>query len=63
MTLYHRDLELLAHLASGLPMHRIAERLGMSPRTLRRRMRHLCDRIGVTTPIEAVAWAARRDLI
>lgn len=57
------DIELLAQLASGMPMNRVAARLGISERTMRRRTRDLCDRIGVTTPIEAVVWTAQRDLI
>ena len=57
------DLRLLTLLAGGLPANAVARKMNLSPRTLRRRTRSLCDKIGVHTPIEAVAWAARRLLI
>ena len=57
------DIALLALLASGLPTEAVARRLGLSERTVRRRTRFICDRIGVTTTVEAVAWAARRHLV
>ena len=56
------DVTLLALLASGLPTEAVARRLGLSERTVRRRTRIICDRVGVTTTVEAVAWAARRHL-
>jgi DNA-binding CsgD family transcriptional regulator len=57
------DLRLLTLLAGGLPANAVARKMNLSPRTLRRRTRAVCDKIGVHTPIEAVAWAARRLLI
>ncbi len=57
------DVELLACLARGMTREHIARRLDVSQRTLRRQTRDLCDRLGVETVIEAVAWAARRQLI
>jgi DNA-binding NarL/FixJ family response regulator len=54
---------LLLLLAEGLPLDAIARRLSTSSRTLRRRIRVLCDRIGVQTPLQAAVWAARRGLI
>ncbi|MGH3329636.1 MAG: LuxR C-terminal-related transcriptional regulator [Streptomycetales bacterium] len=57
------DVRLLALLAEGLPMEAVARRLEMSDRTVRRRTRALCDRIGVKSPIQAVVWAARNRLI
>lgn len=57
------DLLLLAELAKGVGADRVGRRLDVSGRTVRRRLRGICDRIGVETPIEAVAWAARRRLI
>jgi DNA-binding NarL/FixJ family response regulator len=41
----------------------VAHALNTSERTIQRRTRDLCDRIGVRTTVEAVAWAARRQLI
>ncbi|GAA5082891.1 DNA-binding NarL/FixJ family response regulator [Thermocatellispora tengchongensis] len=57
------DLVLLAELAKGVTVDRVGRRLDVSGRTVRRRLRGICDRIGVATAIEAVAWAARRRLI
>lgn len=57
------DLRLLALLADGLPMDAVARRLELSERTVRRRTRALCDRLGVSTPIQAVVWAVRNRLI
>lgn len=57
------DCQLLSLLANGCPPQIIARELNTSARTLRRRIRTLCDRIGVATPIEAVAWAVRNRVI
>src|SRR5690349_12545261 len=48
------ELAILRHVAEGLPMDSVAQRVGTSPRTVRRRMRNLCDRIGATCAIQAV---------
>lgn len=57
------ELRLLAALATGAPLTAVSQGLGISERTVRRHIRNLCDELGVRTPIEAVAWAARRRLI
>ena len=57
------DLELLGLLAAGLQVESVARRLDTSDRTVRRRTRSICDRLGVRTMVEAVAWAARRRLV
>jgi DNA-binding NarL/FixJ family response regulator len=57
------ERRLLLLLAEGLPLDAVARRLCTSSRTLRRRIRVLCDRIGVRTPLQAAVWAARRGLI
>ena len=57
------DIELLRLVAAGLPLESVARRLGTSERTVRRRTKAICDRLGVTAPIEAVVWAARQGLV
>lgn len=57
------DLALLSLLAAGASLELIARRLDLSERTVRRRVRRVCDRLEVGTPVEAVAWAARRHLV
>jgi DNA-binding NarL/FixJ family response regulator len=57
------DLELLRLLAEGLPMEAVGRRLDLSERTVRRRVRSICDRLGCTAPVQAIVWAAQRGLI
>lgn len=57
------ELELLRLLAEGLPADVVARRLAISPRTLRRRTRDVCERLGVDTTVQALVWAARRGLV
>lgn len=57
------EIRALACVAKGMTLDTIARRLDVSDRTVRRRIRALCDKLDVTTPIEAVVWAARRKLI
>lgn len=57
------DVRLLAVIATGIPIASVAGRLEISDRTVRRRVRVICETLGVRTMIEAVAWAARRGLI
>jgi len=47
----------------SIPADVAARQLELSARTLRRRLRTICDRLDVGTPIEAVVWAAKRQLI
>jgi DNA-binding NarL/FixJ family response regulator len=61
--LSHQEVELLRLLAEGLPVDAVARRMSTSERTIRRRVRAICDRLGVGAPITAVAWAAHRGLI
>ncbi|MGW5671644.1 LuxR C-terminal-related transcriptional regulator [Micromonospora sp. NPDC003776] len=61
--LSEEDVALLSLLARGLSLEAVARRLETSERTVRRRTRTICDRLGVNTAIEAVVWAARRSLI
>lgn len=57
------DLTVLRMLSQGATVEVIARDLNVSVRTLRRRNRQLCDQLEVRTPIEAVVWAVRHQLI
>jgi DNA-binding NarL/FixJ family response regulator len=57
------ELKILALLADGLCFDSVAARVAVSPRTLRRRLRCVCERLGVAHPVQAIVWAARRGLI
>jgi DNA-binding NarL/FixJ family response regulator len=57
------DLALLALVAQGLTVEAVGRRMLLSERTVRRRLRTVCSVLEVATPIEAVVWAVRRDLI
>jgi DNA-binding NarL/FixJ family response regulator len=61
--LSRQDVELLKLLACGLPLDAVARRLNTSERTVRRRVKAICDRLGCTSSIQAVVWAARQGLV
>jgi DNA-binding NarL/FixJ family response regulator len=61
--LSRQDVELLRLLAGGLPLDAVARRLNTSERTVRRRVKAICDRLGYTSSIQAVVWAARQGLV
>lgn len=58
-----RDRRILALLANGLSDHVIARDLGVSTRTVERRVRDLMNRLAATTRFQAGAQAARRRWI
>ena len=60
--LSQEDVELLRLLAQGLPMGSVARRMRVSERTVRRRTRAICNRLGVVASIQAVVWAAHEGL-
>jgi DNA-binding NarL/FixJ family response regulator len=57
-----RGVELLRLLAQGLPLDSVARRVINTGRTVRRRTRPICNRLGFDAPIQAVVWAAQRGL-
>jgi DNA-binding CsgD family transcriptional regulator len=57
------DRALLTLLVSGLKDDAIARQLGLSTRTLRRRLQHLLDELGVTNRFQAGVQASRRGWI
>lgn len=61
--LYDDEIRVLALLATGATQGTAARQLGISPRTLRRRLQMLCDRLCVATVTEAIVWAVKRGLI
>lgn len=57
------ELAILTLMASGLTLDSVAIRICVSQRTLSRRLRGVCTRLGVSHPIQAIVWAAREGLI
>lgn len=57
------DVEILRLLSLGQTTDAIARRVGVSERTVRRRLRAIADDIGVDSSIEAVVHAVRAGLI
>jgi DNA-binding NarL/FixJ family response regulator len=57
------DVAILVLLAGGHTVHTVARRVGMSERTVRRRLRLMADDLGVETTIEVVVHAVRTGLI
>jgi DNA-binding NarL/FixJ family response regulator len=58
-----QERALLAMLADGMVLDAISRRLNLSERTVRRRVRALCDRVGVDTTVQAVVWAAHEGVL
>jgi DNA-binding NarL/FixJ family response regulator len=61
--LREQDVVLLRQVATGAQTEVIARRLGVSERTVRRRVRGICERLELDTAVEAVVWAAHRGLV
>lgn len=57
--LWQRDIDLLKIMAGGATLDEAAGQVHLSPRTVRRRLESIRNRIGVATTIQAVVWAAR----
>lgn len=57
------DVRILRLLSEGHTTDVIARHVGLSERTVRRRLRTLADEIGVDSTIEAVVYAVRSGLI
>ncbi|MEI7059021.1 helix-turn-helix domain-containing protein [Nocardioides sp. CCNWLW239] len=57
------EVEALALFARGYTIERIARALGISERTVRRRLRAAADTLGAGTSVEAVVRAVRSGLI
>ena len=57
------ELAIIRLLAEGIVLDAIARRLSLSERTLRRRLRALCDRVGVDSPVQVLVLAVRQGLL
>lgn len=57
------DLAILTLLAAGSTVDVVARTVGLSERTVRRRLRLIADDLGVETTIEVVVKAVRAGLI
>jgi DNA-binding NarL/FixJ family response regulator len=58
-----REWQLLQLLAEGLDDAAMAERLSISPKTVRNHMVHLLDKLGVHSRLQALVLAARHRLV
>jgi DNA-binding NarL/FixJ family response regulator len=57
------ELAVLRLLAKGEALGPAARRLGMSERTVRRKVRSACAKVGCESTIEAIVWAVRNKLL
>lgn len=57
------EIRVLALLAAGATHDTTARRLGLSPRTVRRRLQAARECLGVTTAVETIVWAAKHHLV
>jgi DNA-binding NarL/FixJ family response regulator len=56
------EIAVLRLVAEGEALGPVARRLGMSERTVRRKVRSACAKLKCDTTIEAVVWAVRNEL-
>jgi HD-GYP domain-containing protein (c-di-GMP phosphodiesterase class II) len=62
-TLSEREVEVLCLLARGLPNRAIAERLVLSPKTVKNHVAHIYEKIGIATRAAAAVFAVTNDLL
>lgn len=63
VSLSPREREVLAFVADGFSAPEIAERLVLSPHTVKTHVRNLCEKLGVADRAAAVASGMRRGLL
>ncbi len=61
--LTRREIEILRLLAAGASTRAMAERLHVSPATVRNHVQHILEKLGVHSRLEAAAYATRRGLV
>ncbi|RZU13912.1 LuxR family two component transcriptional regulator [Kribbella rubisoli] len=61
ITFTNREQEVLEMLGSGLPNRAIAQRLGISERTVKAHLTNIFHRLGVTDRTQAALWAQRHS--
>ena len=62
-TLTRRELEILRLISTGLDTKKTAQRLHVSPATVRNHVQNILGKLGAHSRLEAVACAIRHDLI
>jgi PAS domain S-box-containing protein len=62
-TLTRRELEILRLVANGANTKAVAERLHVSPATVRNHVQNIFGKLGVHSRLEAAAYAARHGLV
>ena len=61
--LTRREIEVLGMLATGIHVHDIGDRLGISPLTARNHVQNILEKLEVHSKTEAVAFAFRQSLL
>lgn len=61
--LTRREIEILELVATGASTHAIAERLHVSPATVRNHVQNILGKLGAHSRLEAVAWATRHRML
>jgi PAS domain S-box-containing protein len=61
--LTRREIEILRLLAAGASTRAMADRLHVSPATVRNHVQHILEKLGVHSRLEAAAYATRRGLV
>ena len=56
------EIYVLRLMAEGDTIDVVARKLEVSERTVRRKARSACDKVGCETTIEAIVWAVRNGL-
>ena len=56
------EMYVLRLMAEGDTIDVVARKLEVSERTVRRKARSACDKVGCETTIEAIVWAVRNEL-